>query len=111
MEAGLLEHAVRGFAEVWRHPQYPERLQSVKQTGESSKDALVAATIAAAPATLACFEFEFAAVDGWSQTFRAWRPGCPGLHKTSFICVAAFGWRAHGGGLLSLMQMPRRMPC
>lgn len=90
--------------------KYPERVtEATKQTGESEAMVVMAGTIRAVPAVLACFEFEFMGGSMGSVVGERFARGVQHAlkHRTAFICVAASGGARMQESLFSLMQMAK----
>lgn len=90
--------------------KYPERVtEATKQTGESEAMVVMAGTIRAVPAVLACFEFEFMGGSMGSVVGERFVRGVQYAlkHRTAFICVAASGGARMQESLFSLMQMAK----
>ncbi|NLY28558.1 MAG: acetyl-CoA carboxylase carboxyltransferase subunit beta [Alcaligenaceae bacterium] len=90
--------------------KYPERVaEAIKQTGESEAMVVMAGSIRAVPAVLACFEFEFMGGSMGSVVGERFARGVQHAikHRTAFICVAASGGARMQESLFSLMQMAK----
>jgi acetyl-CoA carboxylase carboxyl transferase subunit beta len=88
--------------------KYTERVaQAVKQTGESEAMVVMAGTILAVPAVLACFEFSFMGGSMGSVVGERFARGVDYAikNRTAFICVSASGGARMQESLLSLLQM------
>jgi len=90
--------------------KYPERVaEATKQTGETEAMVVMAGSILAVPAVLACFEFSFMGGSMGSVVGERFTRGVRHAieNRTPFICVSASGGARMQESLLSLMQMAK----